>query len=429
MNRKSDAVVIGAGPAGLAAALSLKNSGIKNVLIVEREDSPGGILPQCIHNGFGLHRFHEELTGPEYAERYIELCRNSNLEILLSSCVVDISPWEVGPEGAPPRRGEKKSIVILSEDNGLYEIETKAVILAMGCRERNRGNINTPGSRPAGVMTAGLAQKLVNILGCLPGKEVVILGSGDIGLIMARRLTWEGARVKAVVEIQPYPGGLARNIVQCLNDFNIPLYLSHTITNIFGNKRVEGVEVCPIDGQFLPQSEESFTLSCDTLLLSVGLIPENELSIKSGIKINPVTGGPVINSNLMTNLPGIFACGNVLHVHDLVDFVSKESEYCGEQAAKYIRNEMDTITVVDVEIGNLVRYVLPSQVKLGEKTMLSLRPIAPAEEIYLYIDANEKVLYRRKFHRILPSEMIRVPVRVMDEEVKSIKIYFGYEMK
>ncbi len=424
MNRKSDAVVIGAGPSGLAAALSLKNYGIKNVLIVEREDSPGGILLQCIHNGFGLHRFHEELTGPEYAERYIELCRNSNLEILLSSCVVDISL-----KGGPPPGGEKKSIVILSEDNGLYEIETKAVILAMGCRERNRGNINTPGSRPAGVMTAGLAQKLVNILGCLPGKEVVILGSGDIGLIMARRLTWEGARVKAVVEIQPYPGGLARNIVQCLNDFNIPLYLSHAITNIFGNKRVEGVEVCPIDGQFLPQSEESFTLSCDTLLLSVGLIPENELSIKAGIKINPVTGGPVINSNFMTNLHGIFACGNVLHVHDLVDWVSKESEHCGEQAAKYIRNEMDTITVVDVEIGNLVRYVLPSQVKLGEKTMLSLRPIAPAEEIYLYIDANEKMLYKRKFHRILPSEMIRVPVRVMDEEVKSIKIYFGYEMK
>lgn len=423
MNRKSDAVVIGAGPSGLAAALSLKKSGIKDVLIVEREDSPGGILQQCIHNGFGLHRFHEELTGPEYAERYIELCRNSNVEILLNSCVVDIS------HGGEDREGGNKSIVILSEDTGLYEIESKAVILAMGCRERNRGNINTPGSRPAGVMTAGLAQKLVNILGCLPGKEVIILGSGDIGLIMARRLTWEGAHVKAVVEIQPYPGGLSRNIVQCLNDFNIPLYLSHTITNIFGNKRVEGVEVCPIDGQFIPQSEESFTLSCDALLLSVGLIPENELSIKAGIKINPVTGGPVVNPDLMTNLPGIFACGNVLHVHDLVDWVSKESEYCGEQAAKYIRKEMDTIRVADVEIGNLVRYVLPSQVKLGERTMLSLRPLAPAGEIYLYICAGEKVLYKRKFHRILPGEMIRVPVRVMDEKVNTIKIYFGHEMK
>jgi len=413
VNKTYDAVVIGAGPAGLGAAWSLKNSGITDVLVIDREDAPGGILLQCIHSGFGVHNFHEELTGPEYAERYIELCRKSNVEMLLRSCVIDIIPEE-----------DNKTVVVLSEELGLCEILTKVVILAMGCRERNRGNINIPGSRPAGVMTAGLAQKLVNILGYLPGKEVVILGSGDIGLIMARRLTWEGAWVKAVIEVQPYPGGLARNVVQCLNDFNIPLYLSHAITNIFGNKRLEGVEISPVDEKFIPQPGKSFILKCDTLLLSVGLIPENELSIKAGVQIDPVTKGPVVDSCLMTNVPGIFACGNVLHVHDLVDWVSKESEYCGKRAAKYIRGETYPVPTIPVEAGNLIRYVLPSKVIPGEKTVLSLRPIDPSEDVYLFIKTGKKVFYKRKYPRILPSEMLRVPIVVYDEKVEKIKVYF-----
>jgi len=416
MHERCDAVVIGAGPAGLAAARSLNDSGITDVLIVEREDAPGGILLQCIHSGFGLHRFHEELTGPEYAERYIELCRTRDVRMLFRSCVIDII-----------RKDNHKTVVVLSEELGLCEIETKTVILAMGCRERNRGNINIPGSRPAGIMTAGLAQKLVNILGCLPGKKVVILGSGDIGLIMARRLTWEGAQVKAVVEMQPFPGGLLRNVVQCLNDFNIPLYLSHTVTNIFGNKRVEGVEISPIDRQLNPQLEKSFTLACDTLLLSVGLIPENELSIKAGVKIDPVTRGPVVDARLMTNVPGIFACGNVLHVHDLADWVSKEAEYCGIQAAKYIRGQAGPEVMVPVEIGNLVRYVLPSKVIPGEKTVLSLRPIAPAEDVYLFVEIGEDVLYKRKYRRILPGEMIRFPVAITRGEEERIRVHFEQE--
>ncbi len=416
MNERHDAVVIGAGPAGLAVACSLKDSGITDVLIVEREDAPGGILLQCIHSGFGVHRFHEELTGPEYAERYIELCRDGDVRMLFRSCVVDIIQGD-----------DYKTAVVLSEDLGLCEIEAKAVILAMGCRERNRGNINIPGSRPAGIMTAGLAQKLVNILGCMPGKEVVILGSGDIGLIMARRLTWEGAHVKAVVEIQPFPGGLLRNVVQCLDDFNIPLYLSHTVTNIFGNKRVESVEISPIDRQFNPQTEKSFTHDCDTLLLSVGLIPENELSIKAGVQIDPVTRGPVVDARLMTNVQGIFACGNVLHVHDLADWVSKEAEYCGIQAAKYVRGETGVEKVVSVEIGNLVRYALPSKVIPGERTMLSLRPLAPAEDVTLLVTAGEEVLYKRRCRRILPGEMLRVPVTVTSGEAERIRIYFKQE--
>lgn len=409
-------MVIGAGPAGLAAAFSLKDSGIDDVLIVEREEAPGGILLQCIHNGFGLHRFHEELTGPEYAERYIELCRTKNVEMLFRSCVIDIIPGETW-----------KTVAVLSEELGLGRFETKAVILAMGCRERNRGNINIPGSRPSGIMTAGLAQKLVNILGCLPGKEVVILGSGDIGLIMARRLTWEGAHVKAVVEMQSFPGGLLRNVVQCLDDFDIPLYLSHTVTNIFGNRRIEGVEISPIDRQFNPRVKKSFTLSCDTLLLSVGLIPENELSIKAGVVLDPVTRGPVVDARLMTNVPGIFACGNVLHVHDLVDWVSKEAEYCGMQAAKYIGGTFPTEAMVPVEVGNLVRYVLPTNVIPGEKTVISLRPLAPAEDVRLHVEAGDEVIYKRRFTRILPSEMIRFPILVARNHDNRIRVFFKQE--
>ena len=411
-----DAVVVGSGPAGLAAARSLKDSGIKRVIVVEREDNPGGILLQCIHNGFGLHRFREELTGPEYAERYFELARRSGAEILLKACVLDIRPED-----------DEKSVTILSEDLGLVTLKCKAIILAMGCRERNRGNINIPGSRPAGIMTAGLAQKLVNILGVLPGKEVLILGSGDIGLIMARRLTWEGAHVLGVVEVQPYPGGLARNIVQCLNDFNIPLYLSHTVSNIYGNRRIEGAEISPIGRHLEPKREDSFTLSCDTLLLSVGLIPENELSLKAGVILDPVTRGPVVDSDLMTSVPGIFACGNVLHVHDLVDYVSEESENTGARAALYIRGELKKVREVAVKSGNLVRYVLPARVKAGARALLSLRPIAPAEGVYLLAKTDGEIIYKRKYRRVLPSEMLRIPLKEVPAAAGNLEISFSPE--
>lgn len=415
-----DALVIGAGPAGLAAALSLKKSGIREVLVVEREENPGGILLQCIHNGFGVHRFKEELTGPEYAERYLELAAAGGVDILTHSSVLDIiSGNDTGDE--------KKRVVILSEDKGLLTIEAGAIILAMGCRERNRGNISIPGSRPSGIMTAGLAQKLVNILGYLPGKEIVILGSGDIGLIMARRLTWEGAHVKGVIEVQPFAGGLSRNIVQCLNDFKIPLYLSHTVSNIYGDKRVEAVEVSPIDRHLEPRREGSFVLKCDTLLLSVGLVPENDLSLKAGIVLDPVTRGPLVDGELMTTVPGIFACGNVLHVHDLVDYVSEEAETCGEKAARYLREEAIAGREIRVKCGNLVRYVLPAKVRSKGRAQLSLRAIAPAENVTLMVESGGELIYRKKYKRVLPSEMARVLIKDIPAGANEIKVWFNPE--
>ncbi len=424
--QKRDAVVIGAGPAGLAAAISLKENGIEDVLVVEREDYAGGLLHQCIHNGFGLHRFREELTGPEYAERYLESARDSSVEIQTGAVVLDIKD-----------EGEGKRLFLLSEREGYLEISAGAVILAMGCREKNRGNINIPGSRPAGIMTAGLAQRMVNLEGYLPGGEVVILGSGDIGLIMARRLTWEGAHVKGVVEIQPYPGGLNRNIDQCLRDFAIPLYLSHTITEIRGNPRIEAVEVSPIDTHHEPRKEGRFVLGCDTLLLSVGLVPENELSLKAGILLDPVTQGPVVNSNLMTNVPGIFACGNVLHVHDLVDYVSEEGEYCGKKVAMFLKGEkpkkgqLPKKGEIAVKAGNLVRYVLPATVEIapqkGEaapRVMLSLRPIVPAEDPVLLVKSGDEVIYKRKYRKVFPSNMIRIPVKGIPENSKGLEVGF-----
>lgn len=321
-----DIVIIGGGPAGLAAAVSAKRGGISSILILERDRELGGILNQCIHNGFGLHTFKEELTGPEYAQRFIDQVEELGIGYRLNTMVMEIS--------------REKVITAVNREEGLFEIRAKAVILAMGCRERSRGALNIPGYRPAGIYSAGTAQRLVNMEGLMPGREVVILGSGDIGLIMARRMTLEGAKVKVVAELMPYSGGLKRNIVQCLDDYGIPLKLSHTVVDIKGKERVEGVTLAKVDqsGKPIPGTEEEYP--CDTLLLSVGLIPENELSNGMGVEMNSATSGPVVNESLETNIEGVFACGNVLHVHDLVDFVSEEAAAAGKNAASYVKGEL-----------------------------------------------------------------------------------------
>ncbi|MFH1305722.1 MAG: NAD(P)/FAD-dependent oxidoreductase [Candidatus Omnitrophota bacterium] len=418
LTRHVDALIIGAGPAGLSAALSLKKSGVEDILIVEREDAPGGILLQCIHNGFGLNAFKEELTGPEYAERYVKVVRENNIETLLNTAAVDIVTLQ-----------DKKTVILLSKKKGLVKVTAKAVILAMGCRERNRGNIAIPGSRPAGIMTAGFAQKMTNLHGYLPGRNIVVVGSGDIGLIMARRLTWEGCRVKAVVEILPYPGGLNRNIVQCLNDFGIPLYLSHAITNITGARRIKSVQVAPIDKNLEPKKEGAFTLTCDTLLLSVGLIPENELSIRAGVTLDPVTGGAVVDADLMTSIPGIFSCGNVLHVHDLADFVSEEADYCGKSAAAYIQNAPTEKKEIPVKTGHLVRYVLPSRVEAGKKAIISLRPIAPSENINMVVRTDKEIILKKKHRKIFPSTMLRIPIEEVPRDAQYLEVSFIPEEK
>ncbi len=340
--RKADIVIIGGGPAGLAAAVSARNSGAGSILILERDKELGGILNQCIHNGFGLHTFKEELTGPEYADRYAKQVKEENIPFLLSTIVVDIRMEE-----------GKKLVTAMNKEDGLFEVEAEAVILAMGCRERPRGALNIPGYRPAGIYSAGTAQRFVNMEGRMPGKEVVILGSGDIGLIMARRMTLEGARVKAVAELMPYSGGLKRNIVQCLEDYGIPLKLSTTVVDIRGKERVEGVTLARVDGHLKPIPGTEEEIPCDTLLLSCGLVPENELSIGMGVKLNPVTNGPLVNESLETNLPGVFACGNVLHVHDLVDYVSQEAAAAGKYAAEYVREkkEQDNALAEDAQGG------------------------------------------------------------------------------
>jgi len=411
-NNIYDTVIIGAGPAGLAAAVSLKKSGIEKVLLVDRESSAGGILNQCIHNGFGLHRFKEELTGPEYAERYVDLVRQAGIQILLDSCVIDIMS-----------SGKGKEVIMLSEEQGLLRISCKAVVLAMGCREKNRGNIAIPGSRPAGILTAGFAQKMVNIHGYMPGKEVVILGSGDIGLIMARRMSLEGAKVKAVIEIQTHPGGLNRNIVQCLQDFDIPLYLSHTISEIKGDRRITSVEVSPVVDRSVPDRNKSFHLDCDTLLLSVGLIPENELSLKAGIQLDNVTRGPIVDANLMTSVEGVFACGNVLHVHDIVDWVSEESEFCGYRVARYIKGDNGKSREIPVRTGKMLSYTLPSRVEVGKPATLSLRTMAPLENVILAVRTEKDFLYKKKFRKIFPSIMQRIALKEVPADAQYIETF------
>lgn len=345
-----DIVIIGGGPAGLAAAAAAKKSGAEDILILERDSVLGGILNQCIHNGFGLHTFKEELTGPEYAARYEEEVKKLEIPYRLNSMVLDIN--------------KDKEITVVSRSEGLELIKAKAIILAMGCRERPRGALNIPGYRPAGIYTAGTAQRLMNIEGHMVGKEVVILGSGDIGLIMARRMTLEGAKVKVVAELMPYSGGLKRNIVQCLNDFDIPLYLSHTVVDIQGKERVEGITIAEVGPDRKPIPGTEIHYDCDTLLLSCGLLPENELSKTAGVDLSPITSGPVVNDSLETNIPGVFACGNVLHVHDLVDFVSQEATNAGKNAAKYIKEgEVTSAKQIEILPVDGVRYTVPKYVR------------------------------------------------------------------
>ena len=401
-------VIIGGGPAGLAAAIGAYDKGEKDILILEREDRLGGILNQCIHNGFGLHTFNEELTGPEYASRFIEEVKKRNIEYSLNTTVINIS--------------DSKHIKALKEGE-LLEISAKAIILACGCRERPRGGINIAGARCAGIYSAGTAQKLVNIDGFMPGREVVILGSGDIGLIMARRMTFEGAKVKAVVELMPYSSGLNRNIVQCLNDFDIPLYFSHTVVEIKGKDRVSSVIIAPVDEKLNPILDKSFEIKCDTLLLSVGLIPENELARGANVSMSKITRGALVDDSYMTSVDGIFECGNVLHVHDLVDFVSLEAKKAGEAAVNYInktdRKEYDK---VEIKTDGKVRYVVPELlIKNTDYTPISLKlrvgNVYKNVKLEVLVDGN--VLVSKPKRVLTPGEMQSIDLK--DTEVKALK--------
>jgi len=394
-----DIAIVGGGPAGLAAAAKAKEAGIDNILILERDSQLGGILNQCIHNGFGLHTFKEELTGPEYADRFIQKVLSLDIPYKLGTMVMDIASGD----------NNIKIITAMNRTDGLFKINAKAVILAMGCRERPRGALNIPGFRPSGIFSAGTAQRLVNIEGYMPGKEVVILGSGDIGLIMARRMTLEGAKVKVVAELMPFSGGLKRNIVQCLDDFNIPLKLSHTVVDIKGKERVEGITLAEVDskGKPIPGTEEFY--SCDTLLLSCGLLPENELSRSLGVDIERVTGGPEVNETLETSIPGVFACGNVLHVHDLVDFVSEEAGLAGTNAANYIKGTSSmSDTKVEITATDGVRYTVPKYIRpasMPDEVKLRFRVGSVFKDSYICLYINDKQIVHRKKPVIAPGEM------------------------
>ena len=398
-----DIVIIGGGPAGLAAAAAAKREGVDSILILERDTQLGGILNQCIHNGFGLHTFKEELTGPEYAQRFIDQVEELKIEYRLNTMVMDITP--------------DKEITAMNRTDGLFHIQAKSIILAMGCRERSRGALNIPGYRPAGIYSAGTAQRLVNIEGFMPGREVVILGSGDIGLIMARRMTLEGAKVKVVAELMPYSGGLKRNIVQCLDDFGIPLKLSHTVVDIKGKERLEGIILAAVDhkGKPIPGTEEEY--SCDTLLLSCGLIPENEISRSIGVDMEPVTSGPVVNESLETSVEGVFACGNVLHVHDLVDFVSEEAATAGRNAASYVKaggslGEMGTEIPIQAVDG--VRYTVPKNIhvnRMADEQIVRFRVGAVYKNCYVSAYLNDERIIHRKRQIMAPGEMEEIKLK------------------
>ena len=392
-----DLVIIGGGPAGMSAAIAAYEQGIRDILILERDENLGGILQQCIHNGFGLHKFGEELTGPEYAWKYEKKVRELGIETKCNTMVLDIT--------------EDKVITATNAQEGIFQLKAKAIILAMGCRERSKGALNIAGSRPAGIYSAGTAQKFVNMKGYLPGKNVVILGSGDIGLIMARRMTLEGAKVHAVCELMPYSGGLARNIQQCLNDFNIPLKLSHTVVQIHGKERLEGVTIAQVDENRRPIEQTREFIPCDTLLLSVGLIPENELTKAANVALSPITSGAIVDQDRQTTIPGVFACGNVLHVHDLVDFVSQEAEIAGKAAAAYIAGSQGEKVEIPVKTDGKVRYTVPQVITQKKDITLYFRVGNVYKNVRVNVTSGDKVILSKKRPKVAPGEMESVTIK------------------
>ena len=395
-NVKADLVIIGGGPAGMSAAVAAYDAGIRDILILERDKALGGILRQCIHNGFGLHRFKEELTGPEYAYRYEKMVRERNIPFKLNTMVLDIT--------------DEKTVTATNSEDGVFTVDAKAIILAMGCRERPKGALNIAGMRPSGIFTAGTAQKFVNMDGYMPGRKVVILGSGDIGLIMARRMTLEGAKVEAVCELMPYSGGLARNIQQCLVDFDIPLMLSHTVVEVHGSERVTGVTVAKVDEKRKPIPETKQYIECDTLLLSVGLLPENELTKSAGISLDRVTGGASVDQNRQTEIEGIFACGNVLHVHDLVDYVSEEADIAGKAAAQYIKNTKSDEINIKLTTDGKVRYTVPQRITAKQDVTVYFRVSDVFRDKTVTIKDGNNIIYSKKKQKLAPGEMETVKI-------------------